>query len=176
MTDSGSTTQAALAPGTYRIDRDQSEVRYSGKHMFGLGRVHATFSIEEGQIEVTDPIEASSATVVVDAASFHSDSARRDKDVRSAGLLDVTNQPHITFDSHELRRSGDGWLAIGTLTVHGNTLPVDVLFDLVQQEAGGIRLHGRAEHLDRTAFGITGSRGFAGRYLDVELDVVAAAV
>ena len=31
-------------------------------------------------------------------------------------------------------------------------------------------------HLDRTAFGITGARGFAGRYLDIDLDVVAVAV
>jgi polyisoprenoid-binding protein YceI len=176
MTDSGTTAQAVLAPGTYRIDQDHSHVRYSGRHMFGLGAVHASFSIQEGRFEVADPIESSSATVVVDAASFHSDSARRDKDVRSAGLLDVANQPKITFASHELRRSGDGWLAVGTLTVHGRTLPVNVLFDQVQQEARGIRMHGRAEHLDRTAFGITGSRGFVGRYFDIELDVVAGAV
>ena len=96
--------------------------------------------------------------------------------MRLAALLDVANQPKITFASHELRRSGDGWLAIGTLTVLGRTLPVNVLFDLVRQEAGGMRMHGRAEHLDRTAFGITGSRGFAGRYLDIDLDVVAVAV
>jgi polyisoprenoid-binding protein YceI len=176
MTDSGTTSQAVLAPGTYRIDQDQSEVRYTGKHMFGLGTVHAGFSIEEGRIEVADPIESSSATVVVDAASFHSESARRDKDVRSAGLLDVANHPKITFTTDELRRSGEGWLAIGTLTAHGRTLPVHVLFDLVQHEASGIRMHGRAEHLDRTAFGITGSRGFAGRYLDIDLDVLAVAL
>jgi len=176
MTDSGTTSQKVPAPGTYRIDQNQSEVRYSGKHMFGLGTVHATFRIEQGQIEVADPLESSSATVVVDAASFRSDSARRDKDVRSAGLLDVGNHPKIIFVTHELRGSGDGWLAIGTLTVHGRTLPVQVLFDVVQQEGNGIRVHGRADHLDRTAFGITGSRGFAGRYLDIDLDVLAVAV
>jgi len=176
MTDSGTTSQAVLAPGTYRIDQDQSQVRYTGKHMFGLGTVHATFTIEQGQIEVANPIESSSATVIVDATSFHSDSARRDKDVRSAGLLDVANHPRITFASHELRRSGDGWLAIGTLTAHGRTVPAHVLFDQVRQEARDIRMHGRAEHLDRTTFGITGSRGFAGRHLDIDLDVVAVAV
>ena len=30
--------------GTYRIDPDRSVIRYSGKHMFGLGTVHATFT------------------------------------------------------------------------------------------------------------------------------------
>jgi polyisoprenoid-binding protein YceI len=95
---------------------------------------------------------------------------------RSAGLLDVPNHPKITFASHELQRSGHGWLAIGTLTVQGRTTPVHVLFDQVVQEASGIRTHGRAEQLDRTGFGITGSRGFAGRYLDIDLDVVAVAV
>lgn len=173
MTENGTTSHAVIAPGSYRLDVDRSQVHYSGKHMFGLGTVHATFSIEEGQIEVAVPMDASSATVVVDAASFRSDSARRDKDVRSSGLLDVGTYPKITFATGQLRRSSDGWLASGTLSAHGHTVPVQVRLDRVVQEGDGIRIHGRAEHLDRTAFGITGSRGLVGRHLDIELDVFA---
>jgi hypothetical protein len=61
----------------------------------------------------------------------------------------------------------------GTVTAHGHTVDVDVRIDRIAQEGTGIRLHGQAEHLDRTAFGITGSRGMVGRYLDLELDAFA---
>lgn len=176
MTENSTTSHPVIAPGRYRLDLDRSQVRYSGKHMFGLGTVHATFSIEDGQIEVAEPMEASNATVVVDAASFRSNNARRDKDVRSSGLLDVTNYPKITFATQQLRRSSEEWLASGTLSAHGHTVPVQVRLDRVVQEGNGIRMHGRAEHLDRTAFGITGSRGMVGRYLDIELDAFATAV
>ena len=173
MTDSSTASIAALTPGTYRIDPTGSRVLYSGKHMFGLGTVHATLAVESGELRISEPLATSSATVTVDAASFSSNSARRDRDVRSAGLLDVDTYPHITFASDELQETGDGWLVVGTVTAHGHTVPVEVRIDRVMDEGTGIRLHGRAEHLDRTTFAITGSRGMVGRHLDLELDVFA---
>lgn len=172
MTNSSSTASiAVLSPGRYRIDRKRSKVHYSGKHMFGMGTVHAMLTIKDGELRIGEPIEASSAAVTVDAASFSSNSSKRDRDVRSAGLLDVDRYPDITFAAESLRRTGDGWLVTGSVTAHGHTVPVDVRIDRVTDEGAGVRVHGRAEHLDRTAFGITGSRGMVGRYLDLELDV-----
>jgi polyisoprenoid-binding protein YceI len=150
-------------------------VHYTGKHMFGMGSVHATFSIRAGQLRVCEPLATSTVTVTVDATSFSSANARRDKDVRSAGLLDVANFPDITFASDSLRQTGDALLVTGTVTAHGQTVGVDVRIDRITPEGAGLRLHGRAEHLDRTAFGITGSRGMVGRYLDLELDAFATA-
>ena len=109
------------------------------------------------------------------ASSFSSNSARRDKDVRSAGLLDVDRYPDITFASDSLQKTEHRWFLVGTVTAHGRTVPVDVVIDRVTPEGVGIRVHGGAEHLDRTTFGITGSRGMVGRYLDLEFDVLATA-
>ncbi|MGA8992940.1 MAG: YceI family protein [Nocardioidaceae bacterium] len=95
------------------------------------------------------------------------------KDVRSPGLLDVETHPHITFASDTLQEMPDGWLVTGIATDHGPTIPVDVRVDRVTHEGAGLRVHGRNEHLDRTALGITGSRGMVGRYLDVEVDAFA---
>lgn len=173
MTASGTASIEVLAPGTYRLDPTKSQVHYSGRHMFGLGTVHATFTIEGGDLRIGEPLASSRATVTVDAASFSSNNARRDNDVRAAGLLDVDRHPYITFASDRLQETDDGWLVTGTVTAHGHTVPVDVRIDRVTGEGTGMRLHGRAEHLDRTAFGITGSRGMVGRYLDLELDVFA---
>jgi polyisoprenoid-binding protein YceI len=173
MTDSGTAPTAALGQGTYRLDPTKSQVHYTGKHMFGMGTVHATFTIRGGELQIREPLATSSATVTVDAASFSSANTRRDRDVRSAGLLDIATYPDITFASESLHQSGDTLLVAGTVTAHGNSVGVDVRIDRITPEGTGIRIHGRAEHLDRTAFGMTGSRGMVGRYLDLELDAFA---
>jgi len=64
----------------------------------------------------------------------------------------------------------DGWLVSGSVTAHGNTVPVGLRIHRVIVEGTGLRVNGRAEHMDRTALGVTGSRGMVGRYLDLELD------
>lgn len=169
---STSTSVVVPATGTYLIDPERSVIRYRGRHLFGLGVVHATFRAA-GEIRVADPLPSSSVTVAVDPASFSSDSARRDADVRSGRLLDVERYPEITFVSDGLRQDGERWVLAGTATAHGTSVPVEVVVDRVAVEGQDVRAHGRAEHLDRLAFGVKGGRGLVGRYLDLDLDVVA---
>ena len=53
MTDSSTASIEAPTPGTYRIDPTKSQVLYSGKHMFGLGTVHATLiTLEGGELQI----------------------------------------------------------------------------------------------------------------------------
>ena len=174
MTADSTTPLQAPAPGTYRVDPQRSTLSYSGRHRFNTGTVHATFTISSGEIRVADPLTDSVVTVTVDAASFKSNSARRDKDVKSATLLDVSTYPTIAFASERLRHEADRWVVSGKVTAHGSTVQVDVALDRVTPDADGFRLHGRAEHLDRYAFGVTKAKGMVGRYLDLELDVVAS--
>jgi polyisoprenoid-binding protein YceI len=173
MTDSSTASIAQLVPGTYRLDPARSQVHYSGKHMFGMGTVRATFAIRDGELRIGEGLATSSVTVIVDAASFASGNPKRDKDVRSVGLLDAASYPAITFASDSLQQSGDTVVVNGTVTAHGHNVEVDVRIDRITVADTYIRLHGRAEHLDRTAFGITGSRGMVGRYLDLDLDAFA---
>ena len=173
MTAQHATALQAPPTGTYLIDPVQSRVSYVGRHMFGLGVVHATFTISSGQLQVADPLSGSSVAVTVDAGSFQSNSAKRDKDVRSAALLDVATHPDITFCSESLRTDTDSWRVSGIVTAHGKAVPVDVVLDEVAPATGGVRVHGRARHLDRYAFGVTNGKGMVGRYLDLDLDVFA---
>ncbi|HEY5878585.1 MAG TPA: YceI family protein [Nakamurella sp.] len=162
------------AVGTYCIDPERSSVRYAGRHMFGLGVVHATFRINSGEIQIADPPTASTVTISIDANSFASGNAKRDKVVRSATLLDTATYPDIAFNSSNLRWDGDHWLLGGPVTAHGVTADVELKFDRVVQEPLGIRVQARAEHLDRHAFGVKGSRGWVGRHLDLDFDIYAA--
>ena len=173
MTAQHATPLHAPPTGIYRIDPQQSQVSYVGRHMFGLGIVHATFAISSGQLQVADPLAGSSVAVTIDASSFQSNSVKRDKDVRSASLLDVATHPDITFCSETVSRDGDNWRVTGIVTAHGKAVPVDVVIDEVTPQTGGVRVHGRARHLDRYAFGVTNGKGMVGRYLDLDLDVFA---
>jgi polyisoprenoid-binding protein YceI len=173
-----STTSVEVpAAGTYAIDPARSKVEYTGRHMFGLGVVHAAFSIVSGKLTVTDPPAGSRVEVLMDASSFTSNNAKRDKDVRSAPLLDVAAYPDITFESEGLRQKGDHWQLSGTVTAHGRAVPVQLMIDRLTLEGdGGVRVHARAAHLDRHSFDITGSKGMVGRYLDLNLDAYAVPV
>jgi polyisoprenoid-binding protein YceI len=162
-----------LEAGTYRIDSDQSTVAYSSKHMFGAGTVHAGFSIRSGEILLTEPLAGSSAHAVIDAASFTSDIPKRDRDVKSASLLDVATYPDITFASTAVRRVGDQILIDGDVTAHGSTVAVQVRVTSVESSPDGIHIHAEARHLDRYAFGISKSKGMVGRFLDLDFDVLA---
>ena len=173
MTAHHVTSVQAPPEGTYRIDPERSRVAYSGRHMFGLGRVHATFAVSSGTLQVAEPFTGSRVEVTVDAASFRSNSAKRDKDVRSASLLDAEAHPDITFCSQALRRDGDSWRVTGIATAHGTTVTVEVVVDQVTPQAGGVHVHARADHLDRYAFDVTNAKGMVGRYLDLDLDVFA---
>lgn len=157
----------------YRIDPERSTVSYSGRHMFGLGVVHATFAVTSGQLLVADPFTATTVSVAMAADSFASGNAKRDKDVRATGLLDVQAYPNISFASDGLRNDGDRWRLIGTVTAHGTAVPVEVTVDRVSTEDDGYRVHATAAHLDRYAFNVTKGKGMVGRYLDLNLDVVA---
>jgi hypothetical protein len=74
------------------------------------------------------------------------------------------------------RGTGRRWVLSGTVTAHGKAVPVDVLIDRMPPEENGMRVHARTGHLDRHAFGITGSKGMVGRYLDLHFDMLAERV
>jgi hypothetical protein len=71
------------------------------------------------------------------------------------------------------RRTGRARQRHGALAAHGQTVPVEVVIDRATNEGDGVRVHAHVEHLDRYAFGVTKVKGFAGRYLDLDLDVFA---
>lgn len=175
MTSQPATTvQAIPAAGTYDIDNRRSTITYACRHMFGLGTVQAEFSISAGRLNVGASLQGCGAGAVIDAASFRSGNARRDSDVKAKGLLDVARFPNIVFTSTEVRAAGGGVVLVGNVAMHGVAAPVQVrVTSWAELPADRIQVLARAEHLDRLAFGITGGRGWVGRYFDLGFDIVA---
>src|SRR5664280_869072 len=71
-------------------------------------------------------------------------------------------------DAH--RRTGRARQCREALTTHGQTVPGEVVIDRATNEGDGVCVHASVGHLDRYAFGVTKVKGFAGRYLDLDLD------
>ena len=160
------------ATGTYRIDPASSSVSFTTRHLFGLGAVKGTFGVLSGEVTIADPVTASTAQAVIDAASFSGGHPQRDKDVKSANFPHVQEHPHITFESSRLAREADGWLMRGQLTVRGHSAPVELAVTESRGSGDGLTLRGTTR-IDRYAFGLTKKKGLAARFLDLEITAQA---
>ncbi|MET7898703.1 YceI family protein [Streptomyces mirabilis] len=101
-----------------------SSITFTTRHLFGLGRVNGTFTLESASISVAEPVTGSAVHAVVAAGSFHTGAARRDDHVRSPAFLDADRHPAIRFESSGAVRGGDGvWTVEGSLTVRGHRAP-----------------------------------------------------
>ncbi|MGH3301018.1 MAG: YceI family protein [Streptosporangiaceae bacterium] len=156
------------AAGTYRLDPESSSISFATRHMFGLGGVAGSFRLISGEIIITDPTTSSTASAVIDAASFHTGGAARDKDVRSANFLHIGEHPQITFTSSELARDGDRWLLRGQITARGTSAPAELVITEARSDADGLQVTA-VTRIDRYAHGLTKKKGMAGRYLDLTI-------
>jgi polyisoprenoid-binding protein YceI len=152
--------------GRYQIDPRSSTVRFRTRHLFGLGPVRGSFAIRAGTVEIAEPLTASRVRAEIDAASFRTGNPARDAAVRSARLLDAGAHAVMTFASERT----DGSTLTGTLTVRGVTRPVTLSIEQPAVDPGSFTARA-STRIDRTDFGVTASRGLAGRYLDLTLEV-----
>jgi polyisoprenoid-binding protein YceI len=155
-------------PGTYRLDPAASSITFTTRHMFGLGGVRGSFRLISGEITITDPVASSTASAVVDAASFDTGSAARDKDVKSATFLHVREHPQITFTTTGLVQQGDQWVLRGQVTARGQSAPAELAVTEARPDGDGLLVKATTR-IDRYAHGLTKKKGMAGRYLDLEL-------
>jgi len=158
----------AITPqlGRYEIDTGRSAVIFRTRHLFGLAPVRGTFAIRTGTIDVAEPLADSAVYAEIDTASFRTRNLARDASVQSGRFLDAARHPVMTFRSGRI----DGAELTGTLTVRGVTRPVSLAVELAGVSPRSFTVRATTR-IDRTEFGVTASRGLAGRYLDLSLEV-----
>ena len=75
---------AALASGTWRLDPARSNVEFHVRHFYGLMTVKGHFDQYQGTLDLhADPV----IELIVEADSLDTKHKKRDKHLRSAGLL-----------------------------------------------------------------------------------------
>lgn len=153
--------KAALpVAGTYTLDPMHTSIGFEIQHM-GLSKVQGRFDDKSGKI-VADPADLSKSSVnfTAQVASIDTNVAPRDADLKSDNFFDAAKYPTLTFQSTAIRKSGDHYVADGTLTIKDQSHPVSIPFRYlgpVQDPFGGTRLGILTDPItiSRSAYGVT---------------------
>ncbi len=165
-------TTTALPTGTWQLDISATSVTIAVRKL-GLFTIPANLTVTSGNIEIDGNHELVNVEVLADAASYTSKNAKRNEHVRGGDFLDASNYPTISFRTGAVTRSGSGYHVSGTVTLKGQTSPIDVTIADVQfaDDSGSFNA---SATIDRTAIGVDKfPTFFVGR--DLELTVSAKA-
>ena len=116
--------------GDYVIDASHTRVGFSARHAM-VTTVRGQFGEFEGtaRFDAANPA-ASSAQIVIQAASVDTGSADRDGHLRSGDFFDVETYPEIRFASTSAKLvDADTWALTGDLTIKDVTKPVTIVFE-----------------------------------------------
>lgn len=95
----------------------------------GIKKVHGTFTAMEGHIHFnSSKISDSHMEVCIDPATVNTGSEKRDKHLKNEDFFDVERYPEICFNATEIKKTNEGYLAIGKLQMHGISKTVEIPF------------------------------------------------
>lgn len=177
---SGATTGAQADPMKQEVDLSHTSVHWSIGHG-GFSKVTGQFR-EIESVEFTfdrDDVSKSSVKVVINAASIESNHFFRDNWIRSAASMNVWKFGKITFESTEIKKTGDmkGTMT-GNLTLHGETKPItmEVTYNKAGKHLSGkFMIDGFTARgtLKRSDFGMTAFAPWIGDEIDFVIQMEA---
>jgi polyisoprenoid-binding protein YceI len=173
MTASETAPVTAPAAGSYRIDPERTTISLATRHMFGTGKVKATFALREATLTVGEPATDSTLHAVIDAASFASGNPTRDGHIRQPKFLHAAQFPDITVDARSAALADGKWVAPATISARGVTAPATLTLDAAETAGTGEVTLRASVRVDRYAHGITASKGMAGRWMDLTISATA---
>ena len=143
------------------IDPAHSTVGFSAKHL-GLTTVRGRFTRFQGEIDLDDEANPSTARgrVEIESASIDTGNNDRDAHMRSPDFLDVERYPKLVVESKAVEPSGgDRYRVICELTIKDVTRPVTLEYEhfgVVTDPFGNTKAGGRLTGtIDRTQWGLT---------------------
>jgi len=127
-----------LAAQDFKIDTNHSSANFAVKH-FLLSTVRGRFAAAVNGTIHFDPadIAKSSVTAVITAANISTDNETRDKHLKSPDFFDVAKYPELKFQSTRVEKRGEGYVAIGNLTIKDVTKEIELPFTLAEADAKG---------------------------------------
>ena len=88
----------------------------------GMSKISGKFMDYHIYLDYVDQdLTKSSVFVEIDAASINTGIPDRDEHLRSPDFFDVEKYPSITFQSKEIKKHGDHYVAKGSFSMHGVT-------------------------------------------------------
>lgn len=127
---------ATLAAGPvreYAFETDHTTIGFSIRYV-GIFDVQGRFTEFSGRVVIDDgDITQSSVELAMQTSSIDTGVEKRDKHLRGADFFDVDTYPTINFTSTAVRRSAEGLIVNGRLTMHGVTKEISIPFTLTDE-------------------------------------------
>lgn len=123
--------QVAYASVTkYAVDPVHGSIGFS-IHFWGVNELQGFFKQYQGTIVYDEEnIENSSVHVMIDIAGVDTGVPGRDEHLQQDDYFDAAKYPHIVFQSHEIKKTDSGMLAVGDFFLHGVTKEISIPFDI----------------------------------------------
>lgn len=150
---------SAIAAEKFALDAAHSHVGFKVSHMV-ISKVKGTFHDVSGTLmyDENDPTK-STVEVLIDVSSIDTDNKDRDDHLRSPDFFDAASHPNIIFKSKQIKKTEDGFVAVGDFTIKDQTRTLELPFVITGQITdpwGNERIGVEAEtEIDRTNYGIT---------------------
>lgn len=157
----------------HQLRPEATTIALSTRHLFGLQRVDATVRLRSGTIWLSADGDLLGMEAEMDATSFDSGSAARDRAVLSPRFLDAHRHPLVTFRSIRVPPIDGVYAVAGELTVRGRPGPVTLM--VAPSGPDTLGAEGTAR-VDRRQHGITAARGLAARHLNLRVTTTAEPV
>ena len=123
--------ESTLPTGTWKLDPSETTITVSVKKL-GMFTVPATLQMTSGALEIDDNHQVVNVDIVADAASYASKSGKRNEHVVGSDFLDADAHPTLAFTASAVTPSTNGYRTSGSVTVKGQSSPVDVIIDNVE--------------------------------------------
>lgn len=177
----GTVQPVSAETARYDVDPDHSTIGFSVDHMV-VSKTRGQFTEYIGFIEM-DPdaktVKAIEATIKM--PSITTNHQKRDTHLKSPDFFDVEKYPTITYKMKSYHKNGDGYTAVGDLTLHGVTKEITLVgnFNGVNKDPwGNARAGFTAEgKVNRKDFGINWNKALdnggviVGNEVLIKLDV-----
>ena len=127
-----------LVAGNWTADTAKAKISFSVKGPFGT--VHGDFTGLKATIKFDEKdLGGSSIEASVDAKTVSTGIGMRNHDLRSKEeWLNTDKFPTISFRSEKIEKGGNGYKALGKLTLKGVTKPVEIPFTFTGNGSTGL--------------------------------------
>lgn len=125
---------AQLTDVSLVAETNHSTVQFSVPISKGITRITGKFNAYT--IALTIPggdITKATIKAVIQAASINTGDAGRDEDLKTEDFFDAAKYPEIVFTSERIEPTSDGYMATGSLQLHGVTRTIQLPFSITER-------------------------------------------
>lgn len=115
-------------------ETNHSTVQFSVPISRGITRITGKFNTYTITLTLPDgDLTRATIKAVIQAASINTGAPGRDEDLKSEDFFDAAKYPEIVFTSDRVEKTADGYLATGTLQLHGVAKIIQLPFTITER-------------------------------------------